>query len=183
MNFKKINPVYALIFGAVSGSLITWLFFTQKKKRENDDASINKEPANSKQEGDTLIVDEKTTEPDTAEYGSLIHNLGYDTERDKEEIITKKEKIYVVSPEEFFEASYEYDTGSLTYYADDILANEIDEVIDDPESLIGDKALNSFGKYEDDTVFVKNEELGCVFEILRDERKYREVFSLDGGDI
>ena len=67
------------------------------------------------------------------------------------------------------------DRISLTYYADGVLADENDEVIEDVEDAVGIDSLNRFGEYEDDSVFVRNDARKCDYEILLDQRTYSEV--------
>ena len=69
----------------------------------------------------------------------------------------------------------EYEQISLTYYADGVLADENDEVIEDVEDAVGIDSLNHFGEYEDDSVFVRNDARKCDYEILLDQRTYSEV--------
>jgi hypothetical protein len=47
--------------------------------------------------------------------------------------------------------------------------------VTDRDELIGPKALYTFGEYEDDAVFVRNEHLRTDFQILKDYRKYEEA--------
>lgn len=82
------------------------------------------------------------------------------------------EHPYVISPEEFDELDG-YTPVSLTYFADGVLADEHGIVIDDVEEIVGD-ALNHFGEYEEDSVYVRNDAKRCDYEILRDEREYAE---------
>lgn len=82
------------------------------------------------------------------------------------------ERPYVISPEEFDELDG-YTPISLTYFADGILADEHGVIVDDVEEIVGD-ALEHFGEYEDDSVFVRNDAKRCDYEILRDEREYAE---------
>lgn len=82
------------------------------------------------------------------------------------------EHPYVISPEEFDELDG-YTPISLTYFADGVLADEHGVVVDDVEEIVGD-ALNHFGEYEDDSVYVRNDAKRCDYEILRDEREYAE---------
>ena len=86
----------------------------------------------------------------------------------------KKSGIVILAPDEFGNDEENYETVSLTYYADNVLCNELDEVIPDPENYIGD-ALDHFGEWEPDAVYVRNEDLGMEYEILRDERPFAEV--------
>ena len=84
---------------------------------------------------------------------------------------------YVISPEEFGEKE-DYETISLTYYADGVLTDDNDEKMEDYEETIGKDSLDHFGEYEDDSVFVRNDKLRCDFEILSDLRTYSEVLKL-----
>ena len=69
----------------------------------------------------------------------------------------------------------EYERISLTYYDDQVLTDENDKIIEDIEETIGIDSLTHFGEYEDDSVFVRNDERQCDYEILLDRRKYSDV--------
>ena len=85
-----------------------------------------------------------------------------------------EEKPYVISPDEFGEMD-EYRAISLTYYADQILTDDMDELVEDVDNVVGFESLNHFGEYEDDSVFVRNDRLKADYEILLDERNYSDV--------
>ena len=63
-----------------------------------------------------------------------------------------------IPPEEYGEID-DYQCLSFTYYADGVLADEDDTMIinDHIENTIGSEALSTFGRYEDDSVFVRND--------------------------
>ncbi len=84
------------------------------------------------------------------------------------------DRPYVISPEEFGSQSG-YTDVSLTYYADGVLADENDEVVDDADDIVGLESLMHFGEYEDDSVFVRNDTRKCDYEILLDQRYYSDV--------
>lgn len=84
---------------------------------------------------------------------------------------------YVIAPYDFGEIDG-YHMIELTYYADDILEDDSYCIVNDRDELIGRKALNTFGEYEDDAVFVRNERLRTDFQILRDYRTYAEARSI-----
>ena len=84
---------------------------------------------------------------------------------------------YVIPPERFGELD-EYTTISLTYYADNILADEDDRYIDNVDDIVGRESLEHFGEYEDDSVFVRNDRLKCDYEILLDQRNYSDVINM-----
>lgn len=100
-------------------------------------------------------------------YRDLVNDSGYS------ETTVKKDGPYVIPPENFGEM--EYEEVSLTYYADKILADEDDEIVDDVEETVGFDSLSHFGEYEDDSVHVRNDRLKIDYEILFDQRLYSEV--------
>lgn len=137
------------------------------------------------QEGQTPAVTTKVADKgNIAEYAGRIkigvpidyHKMSVSPERDTQENPPKLgepgEIPYVISPEEFDELDG-YTLISLTYFADGVLSDEHGAIIDDPEEIVGD-ALNHFGEYEEDAVFVRNDAKRCDYEILRDERDYDE---------
>lgn len=101
----------------------------------------------------------------------------------KEEVYTivNKKEPYIIEPGEFGEEDG-YNAISLTYYADGIITDEWDNVIEDPDSMIGPDALDHFGEYEDDSVFVRNEDLKSDFEILADVRRWADIPDKDKHD-
>jgi hypothetical protein len=121
------------------------------------------------------------------EYAAKLRKQGYinysDTDSLSEDSNVSEEEVdenmindkpYVISPDEFGEF-YDYEKISLTYYADQVLADEDDELVEDIEETVGFESLNAFGEYEDDSVFVRNDRLKCDYEILLDQRKYSDV--------
>lgn len=101
------------------------------------------------------------------EYSKLISKNQYDAPKEND-------MPYVIMPEEFGEFD-DYECISLTYYADDILADE-DDIIDNADEIVGENIASHFGEYEDDSVFVRNDRLKCDCEILRDERAFHDVY-------
>lgn len=87
-------------------------------------------------------------------------------------------KPYVISPDEFGETDYKI--ISLNYYADNVLTDEFDNIIDDVEGTVGEASLDTFGEYEDDTVFVRNDSLEIDYEICADLRAYSEIYRNEG---
>ena len=81
---------------------------------------------------------------------------------------------YVISPDDFNELGY--NTKTLTYWEDGIVTDNEDNIVGDYEEHIGDDALGHFGEYEDDSVFVRNDEEQTDYEILLDGRNYHDVY-------
>ena len=87
-----------------------------------------------------------------------------------------EEEIFTVTEEEM-EIYDNFENIDLTYYAeDDILCDDQEQVIEDPEAIIGD-ALTKFGVESDypDTVYVINERVRAIFEVLMVEGSYQEI--------
>lgn len=87
-------------------------------------------------------------------------------------------QTYIISPAEFGEHD-DFDTVSLTWYADQILADDMDpkNPIEDVEEYFPFDFLASFGEYEDDAIHVRNERLKTDYEVLRDTARWEDQFS------
>lgn len=111
-------------------------------------------------------------------YGSLVTDLGYANNEKEENEEMVDDNIEVIPPEDFGE--YGYKCESLTFYdIDKVLTLDDDTKITDVEKYVGPDALNTFGDYEDDSVFVRNHGMKTDFEILLDTRRYSEVVGID----
>lgn len=85
---------------------------------------------------------------------------------------------YVIHRDERYEFEH-YDEVTFTYYdEDDVLANEREEAVagDDRERLIGEANLEKFGYGSGDpnVVYIRNDQLEMVFEVLRSPNSYTE---------
>ncbi len=97
----------------------------------------------------------------------------------KPEVIKPKDvkdvnEPYVISPDDFGEYM-DYEQISLTHYADGILTDDDNNPIEDLEYTVGEDYADHFGEYEDDSVFIRNDDLEIDYEILADQRKYSDV--------
>lgn len=120
--------------------------------------------------------DDKSEQDYMRDYGRLIDQYtANDNKKGGAENMAKEP--YVISPYDFGEID-EYRKFELTYYADEILEDEDYNIVNDVDELIGPKALTTFGEYEEDAVFVRNERLCADFQILKDPRTYDEARSV-----
>ena len=69
----------------------------------------------------------------------------------------------------------DYDIETLQYYSDNVLADDNGCVIESPEDIIGDKALDSFGEYEEDCVYVVNDDNSMYYEIYKNLERYADI--------
>lgn len=174
MNTKPLM-ILSFIAGVAAGSVVTW-HYTKKIYEEIAQKEIDsvKEVFSKRATDKVESTDEdkvkESTDSDT--YKSILNKQGYANYSVKEEKKGEQEmKPYVIAPEQFGDNS-EYEQISLTYYADCVLTDENDDVVEEVEETVGFESLNHFGEYEDDSVFVRNDVKKCDYEILLDTRRY-----------
>lgn len=201
----KAKTVAAFIFGAAVGSVATWFgvkkyyedranegvaevteHFQNLMKRDHaepeydhSDSEIIGDVEDVEVSGNGLKAKVTNLKPAINDYVRKLEEEGYidyssmsgsKPEGDK----PKWKKPYVIDPENFGELD-EYQTVSLTYFEDQVLADDNNDIVEDVEGTVGFDALTSFGRFEDDAVHVRNERLKCDFEILKDLRLYANV--------
>lgn len=190
---NKATGIAAFIFGAAIGSGATWYLLRDKYEKlaqeeidsvkevfskRTSDISEKDEPQNKIED-----IPEEPTDKELDSYKQFVNKVEYTdystnkTTKDKQEKVDEpdyEEAPYVIVPEEFGELD-EYDQISLTYYSDQVLTDENNELVEDVDRVVGFESLNHFGEYEDDSVFVRNDRLKCDYEILVDHRKYTDV--------
>lgn len=177
---NKAAGTFIFVIGAAVGSLVTWEVAKRKfKQLAREEIDSVKEVYSKRAEARHENEDQKTPMPEKPGvmeyYKQKVKEEGYTDYSDAaKNIDTKTADPRVISPEEFGEIDG-YDTISLTYYTDGVLANEEDEPINNVEEIVGAASLDHFGEYEDDSVFVRNDKLKTDYEILSDMRKYSEV--------
>ena len=192
-----MKNLLCFVAGAAIGSVVTWKLI-EKKYKDLADEEIesvietfkNRKPRITKDEVKETVekVINKFKEPkETVE--DIVTAEGYsiedeeETEEDDESNYTVDvdpgvEVIvpYVITPGQFGEYN-EYGTKTLTYYADNVLTDEIDNPITSEEmvTMIGPDALDHFGEYEDDSVYIRDEINEMDYEILKSEKKFSEI--------
>lgn len=177
---NKVTNLLIFLSGIAVGSVVTWRLvkheYEQLAQAEID--SVKEVFQNAAAETQVKEEDEEYTTSDDEdeeieEYYDILESAGYVESAKPDETATPKEP-YVISPDEFQEdQSYTFIT--FYYFADGVLTDENYEIVDDVERSIGSDSLNHFGEYEDDAVHVRNERLGCEYEILLNQRTYAEV--------
>lgn len=180
-----LTKVVIFAVGAAIGSAATYKYLKTKyeqiidreleEMREYYLGKVQEEEETvSEEQYEAVKRDTDSIKKDIQAYGNIVKNMGYGDSKKFEEKVEDVDKPYVISPDEFGEYA-DYETISLTYYADGILADDMDEIIDDADEIVGANFMDHYGEYEDDTVFVRNDERMCDYEIQREERDYKEV--------
>lgn len=120
-------------------------------------------------------VDEKTLEEKVREKSiNIVRDCNRITSEGGNKVLA--DKPYIIKPNEFGEQ--DYDEVTLVYYADGKFTSyDTGDLMDEfeIEDAIGDIDPSvHFGDYEEDSVFIRNDERGIDYEVLRDEDPYEE---------
>ena len=152
----------AFAAGAVLGVIVAWRYSVHASEEETYDEEFDDTNA------DADDISEESAEEEKSEVQRIVIDEGYTAEE------AETKDPYVISSDEFgfFD---DYEEITLTYYADDILADDQDRIIEDKESIIGRDALSRLTNTDDETVYVRNEKLKVDYEICYDYKQFAEV--------
>lgn len=192
---NNISKVFVFAVGAAIGSFSAWLYAKKHyEKIANDEIRSMREYFRRREK--ELLGDDKTEEtedePDSSEeekdkgiYSNIIKESGYvrygkSSNQDDSGEEDKKDNIddepYVIRPD-LFDTLDDYESMTLTYYADGVLADMFDVPIDDPDTLVGTDFVDCFNadEIDGDVVYVRNERKKTDFEIIEDLRNYSDM--------
>lgn len=191
MSGNFLSKFVVFTFGAAVGSVVTWKLVEAKYRQIADEEIESVREVYAKVYGDSAEESEEEDEEDEEDqriFDDLVKDLGYSSDEDKKketEKETKKEsegeededdmvRPYVIEEEDFDDIGYE--TESLYYYDDGVLIYSItEEVINNIDELVGEDSIKQLLESGEDYIYVRNDELGTDFEILRDRRNFSEV--------
>lgn len=190
---NKLSYLLAFATGALIGSAATWYFVKDKyEKLAQEEIDSVKETFKKSYEDQETKHEEEIHKVENKYYNSIAQNYNYEKksrpeaileEDEEEEEVRKMDEPYVIKPYEFGDY-IDYEQISLLYFADGVLADEDTlDVIDDIEETVGEYFADHFGEYEEDSVYVRNDTKRCEYEILKDERQYKDVASKKYGQI
>lgn len=183
---SKVSFILGTIIGAGIGVAGTYSYFKDKyEKLAEEDFNSRRVFDEDKKDEPVEPVVEKTADsrtvdkPSIAAYSAILQKEGYVNYSDMQDKKQKQEiavdRPYVIQPSDFGEFD-DYEKISLTYTADGVLLDDMNEIVDDIEETVGEDSLEHFGEYEDDSVYVRNDAKKCDYEILLDQRNYQEIF-------
>ena len=170
--------------GALVGAVVAAKAVREKYQQEAEEeiAEMREYYREKQQETKTEEVKEEKEEKDesTEEYKEIVKDEGY-TNYTQYNDVKPEEKIdddvedewtpSIIDPEEFGEDP-SYDTATLTYFKDGVLADEVDEVMD--PKMVGEENLKIFDEFGARSIYVRNDEHMIDFEIIRDDYPYSE---------
>lgn len=183
-----LSTVLAFSVGAAAGALVTWKILDKKYRR------IAREEIDSVKKVYTFRYpkDEETKEPEenineekepvrTAynKYTNIVKTYTGEQEGGSEQMsFDDKPWRYIIPPDEYG-MEEDYETITLTCYADDYVTDDADELIDDVDDIIGSESLKHFGQYEDDCVLVRNDKLKIDYEICLVNDAYSDKHQME----
>lgn len=174
-----LSKLFTFAAGAAIGSVATWYFVKTKYERIAQAEIDSVIEVFSKKNGEPTEGEDTETktsdEEERAYYTDILTEAGYS---DKETV--EKEKYlprpYVIANTEYGDQEG-YDEISLTLYADGVLTDDMNELVEDVDNVVGLDSLNHFGEYEEDAVHVRNDRLKADYEILAVVDKYSDVIN------
>lgn len=129
-------------------------------------------------------VPDEPEEPVEEEQEIIERNVFDDSELKIDKDNRDKSRPYVVDLDEFMENPHDHEQLQFTYFAgDNVLADEKDKDIPDPDPIVGNMNLMMFGASdpnEKHIVLIRNEKLNLDFEVAYSDKKYtHEVLGYD----
>lgn len=184
-----MKEVLIFAFGVAAGSVAT--YFLVKKHFEdisNEEIASVKEVYRSKIEAVDRV---RKIQEEKDKYKDIVFSENYSSEKEEdseeldEEEKWESERIfpeeesdipYSITPNQFVNEKGYYDKVSVYYYdEDDVYCYENEETINNPSDLFGENI--SFGEFEEDVAYIRNDKLSVDFEILRQHASYSEMTS------
>ena len=188
----NISKLFVFAVGAAIGSFSAWLYAKKHYEKIANDEIRSMREYFRKREKELLEDDETEDEPDSSEeekdkgiYSNIIKESGYvrygkssnqDESEEKDKGDNVDDEPYVIRPD-LFDTLDDYESMTLTYYADGVLADMFDVPIDDPDTLVGTDFVDCFNadEVDGDVVYVRNERKKTDFEIIEDLRNYSDM--------
>lgn len=182
----KLSSVIIFCGGVFIGGFLTWDFFKTKYEKIADEeiASVKETFEHREPRPDKNYKVEESLKGNDA-YINIIDSNSYRNYSNTTIKTDKKggtadmelKQPYVITPEQY-EDNVDYTKVSLTWYSDEVLEDDWGNVLD-PDDVIGSDALKTFGQYEKDSVFVRDDDEQIDYEVLLDTRSYKETYGHD----
>ena len=164
-----------VVAGAVAGAyLVKDKVMADAKQEIEEVREYYKSKKETKKEEKPVEEKEETKVEEKEEYQEITRNY---TNYNKIEETPKQavnDMPYMINPEDFGEEEG-YDTLTLTYFADRVLVDDVDEVIDDPDPVVGLENLKVFEEFNASAIYVRNDIWKTDFEILKDDWEWKDI--------
>lgn len=170
---KGLGYFMTFALGMGIGSILTWQILKTKYEKIADEEiesvknMLLKRKDDEKQLDDIINTNKYIQQTD---YSSISKK----TQNKKREAEVRKPDFEVI-PNDEYGLIEEYDEVSLIHYIDGILADDMDEKVENIEEKVGSNYASHFGEYDENTVCIRNDKLKTYYEITFDESKYTDI--------
>jgi hypothetical protein len=172
--------IIALAFsiGAAIGAAVSWRLLKKKYEQIAHDEIEEMREYYREKETNLLTVDDQNQD-EQRNIKAMDILKAYRSEAlktDKKGDADDMPDPYVISPDDFGEHIY-YDTTFWTYYADGVLADEMDEPVTDIDivNTVGKDFAEHIGRYEPDVIHIRNDAKKTDYEIIVDAMNYSDI--------
>lgn len=187
---NTFKNVMIFIAGAAIGAVVAVQVVKDKyvQLAEEEIESVKEMYKNKYEKKEEVTVAEPAVEHSvqeeekTNEYEQVIEDSGYvnytkfmSEENKKEELVDDPyDTPFIIDYEEYGENA-NYDTMTLTYFADGVLVDDCDDIIDDLD-IVGEENLKIFEEFDGATaIYVRNNIMMTDYEILKDDWNYSDI--------
>lgn len=148
-------------------------FKSNKNEEYKKDDEVTHKDEKLKTVSDEVVVD------DIKEYAKNIGKHDYSEVKDEKPSEESEDNIdhtkpYVITEEEV-DAYMNYSITQWNYYADGVLTDENNEVVEDVSTTIGKEAFEYLKNTSESAIYVRNDLLELDYEILKNEMTYAEL--------
>lgn len=185
----KLSRVIAFVAGAAVGYFAaSYLLKDKYEKRFQQEVSSTIEAFKSNKKDDEVThkdeklkaVSDEVVVADIKEYAKNIGKHDYSEVKDDEPSEENKDdgidhtKPYMITEEEV-DAYMNYSITQWNYYADGVLTDENNEVVEDVSTTIGKEVFEYLKRTSESAIYVRNDLLELDYEILKNEMTYAEL--------
>ena len=171
-----------LAVGAVTGALVIKNKVLADAKAEVEEVRAyyrSKQQERGVKEVEETKEEVKETEETKEETVKFDRNTYINYNKMAREYQTSKDSTfaddpYIIDPEEFGE-NPEYDTMTLTYFADGVLVDDVDDLVDEPDVVVGLENLKVLGDYGASSVYIRNDIYRTDYEVIKDDWNYSDI--------
>lgn len=162
----------ALIFaaGVAVGAGIAWKITSDKYNNLIDEEVESVKQMYAKRQKEDEIdesFDIHQFKQERSEADDICEREGYTSSiPSNSQIVKHGLTVYEIWPDQFGEFD-DYETVSLNYYDDHVITDELDHVFEDAEEALGDVLDGYFGEYDEDAIYIRNEDRMTDYEVLR----------------
>ena len=163
-----------VVAGAVAGAYLVKDKVMADAKQEIEEVREYYKSKKETKKEEKPVEEKETKVEEKEEYQEITRNY---TNYNKIEETPKQavnDMPYMINPEDFGEEEG-YDTLTLTYFADKVLVDDVDDVIDDPDPVVGLENLKVFDEFNASAIYVRNDIWKTDFEILKDDWEWKDI--------